>query len=76
MERFGGFGNIILGLLVCTAAVQIAYYFISKRDPSTSRFDKSLWYFMSVTGFYIVLVFVSYLHLSTVGSSTLMSRSE
>ena len=71
MERFGGFSSIVLALIVCAAIVQIIYYFVSKRNPLITRFEKSLWRFISFSVLYIILIFVSYLHLSTVGTSSL-----
>ena len=60
MNRY--FYIVFVVAAICVAA-QIVYHFTSKRDPSISVFEKSLWQFGLATVFFAVLMLVSYVYL-------------
>jgi CHASE3 domain sensor protein len=64
--EFPGLLYIVFAWLACFVAVRIGYYFISKRKPSLSEYDKSLGHFAIATVFYIILVFISYIYIGSI----------
>jgi len=70
------FFNVVFALAILTAIFQIVYHFISKRNPSISKFDKSFWRFVLGTVFYALLVLVAFLYLPQVGSATIITDGD